>query len=60
LKERLSALDSKDFRGVVQENDKLKKRLVVMRKRNDELESQRRDEIDLMVSAFENCLRSKP
>jgi hypothetical protein len=44
---------------VVQENEKLRKRLVVMKKRNEELESQRKDELDLLVSAFESCLRLK-
>ena len=35
LKERLTALDSKDYRAVVQENEKLRKRMVVMKKRNE-------------------------
>ena len=59
LKERLGALDSKDYRAVVQENDKLKKRLGIMRKRNEEIDSQRREELDLMVSTFEHCLRGR-
>lgn len=30
-----------------------------MKKRNEELDNQRKEELDLLVSAFENCLRSK-
>ena len=37
LKEKLMVLDSKDNRALIQDNEKLRKRLVVMRRRNEEL-----------------------
>lgn len=57
LKERLSALEARAGRDAREENEKLRKRLAVMKKRNEELEVQRREELELMISAIDGLGR---
>ena len=45
LKERVAALEARASRETREENDKLRKRLAVMKKRNEELETQKREEL---------------
>ena len=45
LKERVAALETRASRETREENDKLRKRLAVMKKRNEELETQKREEL---------------
>ena len=56
LKERVNALESKDQREDVK---KLKQRMAVLRKRNEEQEVQHKEELDLLIGAFEYTMRTQ-
>ena len=45
LKERVAALETRASRETREENDKLRKRLAVTKKRNEELGTQKREEL---------------
>jgi hypothetical protein len=57
LKERLVALEARAGRDTREDNEKLRKRLAVMKKRNEELELQRKEELELMISAIDGLGR---
>ena len=56
LKERVNALESKDQREDVK---KLKQRMAVLRKRNEEQEVQHKEELALLIGAFEYTMRTQ-
>jgi len=71
LKERLVMMEgsangngnrdgNRDVREVRQENEKLKKRVAIMKKRNEEVESMRKEEIEIMMAVFDNIISNSP
>lgn len=57
LKERLAAVEARAGRDTREENEKLRKRLAIMKKRNEDLELQKREELELMISAIDGLGR---
>ena len=52
----MNALESKEQREDVK---KLKQRMAVLRKRNEEQEVQHKEELDLLIGAFEYTMRTQ-
>ena len=48
-----SSLDSKQCKDLQDEVQKMKKKIAILKRRNDEIEDQRKDEIDVMVGIVE-------
>ncbi len=48
-----SSLDSKQCKDLQDEVQKMKKKIVILKRRNDEIEDQRKEEIDVMVGIVE-------
>jgi hypothetical protein len=57
LKERIAAMENSAGREGRDDNEKLRKRLAIMKKRNEELELQKREELEVMISAFDGLVR---
>lgn len=55
LKQQLqkNLASNEQLKELQDEIQKMKKRVVILKRRNDELENQRKDEIDIMVTAME-------
>ncbi len=48
-----SSLDSKQCKDLQDEVQKMKKKINILKRRNDEIENQRKEEIDVMVGIME-------
>lgn len=48
-----TSLDSKQVKDLQDEVQKMKKKINILKRRNDEIENQRKDEIDVMVGIME-------
>ena len=50
-----SSLDSKQCKEMNDEIQKMKKKINILKRRNDEIETQRKDEIEIMIGIMEQC-----
>jgi hypothetical protein len=48
-----TSFDSKQCKELQDEVEKMKKKINILKRRNDEIENQRKDEIDIMVGIME-------
>ncbi len=48
-----TSLDSKQCKELHDEVEKMKKKINILKRRNDDIENQRKDEIDIMVGIME-------
>ncbi len=50
--------DSKHSKELQDEINKMKKKITILKRRNDDIENQHKEEIDIMVGVIEQCYNS--